>query len=91
MNTPSKSLASKIRSVWKTFFRKTETPREIQERHDLYKIALATTFRQFRLQEQMQHQNHPQQADGDPSKNLEELYDKAVDSLEKTKGLRHHG
>ena len=43
------TLAKKAKSVWKTFFSKTESPREIQERNDLYKIALATTFRKLRL------------------------------------------
>mmetsp|Transcript_14437 Transcript_14437/g.16814 ORF Transcript_14437/g.16814 Transcript_14437/m.16814 type:complete len:475 (-) Transcript_14437:93-1517(-) len=42
------SFLSRCRNVWKTLFKKTESPREIQERHDLYKIALAVTFRDLR-------------------------------------------
>lgn len=41
---------SRVKSVWKTMFRTRETPREIQERNDLYKIALAVTYNDIRRQ-----------------------------------------
>jgi hypothetical protein len=44
----SKTILSRCRTVWKTFFNKAESPREIQERNDLYKIALALTFNDLR-------------------------------------------
>ncbi len=83
MSNSGKSLANKVKHVWKTFFRKTETPREIQERHDLYKIALATTFRKLRLQDHKSQASSalPFNMPSDKAK-LEKLYDQAVDSLE---------
>ena len=74
------STLSKVKDIWKTFFRKTETPREIQERHDLYKIALASTYRGLRLAHN--GSNSLRSAETDKSQ-LEQMFDKASDSLEK--------
>ena len=81
-SSESKSLASKVKSVWNTFFRKTETPREIQERHDLYKIALATTFRQLRIINKQSESESESESESDKKAQLEKLYDQAADSLE---------
>jgi len=77
--TRSISTFSKVKNVWKTFVRKTETPREIQERHDLYKIALASTYRQVRLAQNVQKTLTPTEAN---KSQLEDMFDKATDSLE---------
>jgi hypothetical protein len=74
------STLSKVKNVWKTFFRKTETPRENQERHDLYKIALASTYRQVRL---LAQNNEKTLTSSEANKSeLEEMFDVATDSLE---------
>lgn len=44
----NKTFLSRFRSVWNTLLSKAETPREIQERNDLYKLTLAVTFRDLR-------------------------------------------
>jgi hypothetical protein len=73
------STLAKVKGIWKTFFRKTETPREIQERHDLYKIALASTYRGLRLARN--GSNLLGSAETDKSQ-LEHMFDKASESLE---------
>lgn len=89
---------AKIQNIWKTLTRKTETPREFQERSDLYKIALAATFRELRLGVAPASSPTTRIHDGevDPMSMgkkstggwirdrsaLESLYDRATDSLE---------
>ncbi len=44
----SRGFFTRIKTKWNAFFKKTESPREIQERNDLYKIALAVTYNDVR-------------------------------------------
>ena len=44
----NKTILSRLTKVWNTFFSNKESPRNIQERNDLYKIALAVTFHDVR-------------------------------------------
>jgi hypothetical protein len=57
---------AKIKGIWKTFTRKTESPREIQERNDLYKIALAATYRQLRATTAGSHEEERKACDNHP-------------------------
>jgi hypothetical protein len=42
------NLLAKARNIWNTFFNKNESPREMLERSDLYKVAIAATYRNLR-------------------------------------------
>ncbi len=71
---------AKIRSVWKTLTNK-DTVRDVQERSDLYKIALASAYRQQRI-DAASSKNTQRIQELNDRKVLGELYDKASEYLE---------
>lgn len=50
MSYHNKTILSKLHTIYKTFFRSIEnSPRGLQEKNDLYTLALALTFRNYRM------------------------------------------
>lgn len=72
-----KNIFKRLRNVWNTLVSK-ETPRELQERNDLYKVALASTYRKIRLD------NCSPKAvkSGLTNEELGDMFDLAAESLE---------
>ena len=83
MSRSNSSIVSKVKSIWKTFFSNKETARELVERNDLYKIALASTYRQLRLASKPLSSSASASASTHNKTELEIMFDKATDSLEK--------
>jgi len=63
--------------VWNTFFRKGETPRELQERNDLYMSILSLRHRQLRME-----RNDDSSDRSESREQIEALVDAAVAELE---------
>jgi hypothetical protein len=71
-----KGILSKARNIIRTIFNRQETPRDMQERQDLYMSILASTHRAMRLQRRMNEEG------AETREQVEALVDEAVEKLE---------
>jgi len=75
-----RGIFSRVRTVLSTFFDTTESPRHLQECSDLYQTLLLGNYRNLRIQHDLA--SHPLSMSTKSRSELEQLYDKASDSLE---------
>lgn len=71
-----KGILSKARNVIRAIFNRQETPRDMQERQDLYMSILASTHRAMRLQRRINEEG------AETREQVEALVDEAVEKLE---------
>ena len=71
-----KGFLSKARNVIRAIFNRQETPRDMQERQDLYMSILASTHRALRLQRRINEEG------AETREQVEALVDEAVEKLE---------
>ena len=74
----SKGILAKARNVFRTIFNRQETPRDMQERQDLYMSILASTHKAMRLDRRINEEG------AETKEQVEALIDEAVAKLEES-------
>ena len=74
----SKGILAKARNVFRTIFNRQETPRDMQERQDLYMSILASTHKAMRLERRINEEG------AETKEQVEALIDEAVAKLEES-------
>ena len=69
----SKGILAKARNVFRTIFNRQETPRDMQERRDLYMSILASTHKAMRLERRINEEG------AETKEQVEALIDEADD------------
>ena len=77
----SKGILAKARNVFRTIFNRQETPRDMQERQDLYMSILASTHKAMRLERRINEEG------AETKEQVEALIDEAVAKLEESNAI----